>query len=82
MALVVFVIQALLVTAWIVLLARVLWSWLDPRYERPIGRFVFDLTEPFLAPIRRVLPSTGAIDLSPLVLLLVLGFVVRLVLAA
>jgi YggT family protein len=34
---------------------------------------VVALTEPFLAPIRRLLPSTGALDLSPLILMLVLS---------
>jgi YggT family protein len=41
---------------------------------------LFETTEPLLAPIRRILPSTGMIDLAPLVLLLVLGVIVRLVL--
>ena len=54
----------------------------DPRYERPLGRFVYSVTEPLLAPIRRVLPSTGALDLSPLILLLALGLILRIVLAA
>nr|MBA2489422.1 YggT family protein [Chloroflexota bacterium] len=36
-------------------------------------------TEPFLAPLRRVLPQTGMIDLSPLIAILVLGVLVRLV---
>jgi YggT family protein len=35
------------------------------------------ITEPVLGPIRRVLPSTGFLDLSPLVVLLTLDIVVR-----
>jgi len=31
------------------------------------------MTEPLLAPIRRLLPATGALDLSPLILMLVLS---------
>jgi YggT family protein len=31
------------------------------------------LTEPFLGPIRRLLPATGGLDLSPLILMLVLS---------
>jgi YggT family protein len=51
----------------IVLLARVLLSWvqIDPR--NPIVTVINQLTEPLLAPIRRLLPPTGAMDFSPLV---------------
>ncbi len=42
---------------------------------------VFSLTEPVLGPIRRVLPQTGMIDFSPLVVMIVL-VVVRAVLRA
>ena len=51
----------------LVLLARVLLSWvqLDPR--NPIVNLIHQLTEPLLAPIRRLLPQTGALDFSPIV---------------
>jgi YggT family protein len=35
---------------------------------------LFRLTEPALAPIRRVLPNFGGLDLSPVVLILLLFF--------
>lgn len=56
----------------IVLLLRVLISWfrLDP--YNPLVRFLYDITEPVLAPIRAVLPSTGMVDFSPLVAFLLL----------
>jgi YggT family protein len=40
-----------------------------------IGDFLYRITEPVLAPIRRRMPDLGAIDISPLVLLLALQFV-------
>lgn len=51
-----------------ILLARVLTTWinLDP-YSNPIVRLLYQLTEPLLAPIRRVLPSAGMMDFSPIV---------------
>jgi YggT family protein len=58
-----------------VILGRVIFSWFDPRYSSFIGRLLFEVTEPMLAPIRRVLPSTGALDLSPIILFLALGLV-------
>ena len=39
-----------------------------------ISEFLFRITEPLLAPIRRLMPRTGVLDLSPLILLLLLGF--------
>jgi YggT family protein len=79
MAFVSLLVRALLISAWLILLGRVLLSWVDPRFERPISRFVYDLTEPVLAPIRRLLPSTGMLDLSPLILLLGIALLMRVV---
>ena len=74
------VVQLLVTVVWLLVIGRVLLSWVNPRFEGPVGRFLFDTTEPLLVPIRRLLPSTGMIDLSPLVLVLALGFLLRLVL--
>ena len=60
-----------------ILISAVL-SWVNP-----FSPFlpVFDaLTAPFLAPLRRLLPRAGRLDFSPLVLLLILGFLVQLAL--
>jgi len=37
-----------------------------------IGDFLYRITEPALRPIRRILPSFGSIDISPLIVLLLL----------
>ncbi|HEY5495361.1 MAG TPA: YggT family protein [Candidatus Limnocylindrales bacterium] len=66
-------VQLLVLVLWALVLARVIVSWVDPQGRNPIARQVVTLTEPFLAPIRRLLPSTGALDLSPLILMLVLS---------
>lgn len=73
-------VQFFLTALWLLILARVLLSWVNPRFEGTFGRFVYETTEPLLAPIRRVLPQTGMIDFSPLILLIVLGFLARVVL--
>jgi YggT family protein len=65
----------LIIAFYVVLLGRVLFSWVNPRFEGPVGRFLFETTEPILAPIRRVLPQTGMLDLSPLVAFLLLSVV-------
>lgn len=72
--------QLLVTVLWLMIVARVLLSWINPRFDGPVGRFLYETTEPLLAPIRRILPQTGMLDLSPLVLMLGLGFVMQLVL--
>lgn len=44
-----------------------------------IGEFLYRATEPVLAPIRRRMPNLGAFDISPLVLIIGLTFLIRLV---
>ncbi len=70
--------QSVATSAWVVMLGRVLMSWIDPQFQKPLGQFLYSLTEPFLAPIRNVLPQTGMFDLSPLVLLIGLGLLMRM----
>ena len=57
------------------ILARVIVSWLpigpDSRFA-PIVRFIYEITEPILAPIRRLLPSMGMFDLSPMIALIII----------
>jgi YggT family protein len=77
---IILLLQSLVMTAWVVIFGRVLMSWIDPQFEKPLGQFLFTLTEPFLAPIRNILPRAGMFDFSPLVLLIGLGILMRLVL--
>lgn len=46
-----------------------------------IGDFLYRVTEPLLRPVRNVLPSFGSVDLSPLVVILLLQYVARPLLA-
>jgi len=50
-----------------ILLARVLLSWFQVDPYHPLVRALFQLTEPVLEPIRRLLPSAGMLDFSPIV---------------
>jgi len=50
-------------------LLQAIMSWVNP--HAPIAPAVDQLTRPFLAPLRRVIPLIGGVDLSPLVLLLI-----------
>jgi YggT family protein len=66
--------------------AYILTSWLRLPYSpalNRIQRFLYDVCEPYLRLFRRILPSFGGLDLSPMVALIVLwivsGFVIRLI---
>jgi YggT family protein len=55
------------------ILAYVLTSWVQLPYSlRPVQRFLYEVCEPYIRLWRRVLPSFGAIDLSPMVAVLAL----------
>lgn len=73
------VIQGLLYLFIIVLFIRVIFSWISPYPNNPVYRFTYQVTEPVLQPVRRVLPPMSGIDLSPLIVTLVIYFVIGLV---
>jgi YggT family protein len=62
----------------LILLVAVILSWTGLRYDHPLMRISRALTEPLLRPIRRLLPTIGGIDFSPMVLLIAIGFLRRL----
>ena len=57
------------------LLIVVIVSWLPISPFSPWVRWAFVVTEPFLRPLRAILPRLGAFDISPLVAYFLLGFV-------
>jgi len=81
--LIIYIIHPLLNLLWIVVLVSVILSWLisfnvvnsHNQVVATIWRVTSAITEPLLAPIRRVLPPLGGLDFSPIVLLLLIGFV-------
>ena len=50
-----------------ILLGSVIISWVNADPDNPIVRFIRRITEPLLGRIRRFMPDTGMLDLSPLV---------------
>src|ERR1044072_2960815 len=64
----------------LVLFAYILTSWLRLPYSptlNRIQRFLYDVSEPYLRLFRRVLPSMGPLDLSPLIATIVLWLLAR-----
>ena len=52
------------------------------RWSDAVLSFLRDVSEPFLRIFRRILPSLGGLDLSPLIAVIVLQFAARLVASA
>lgn len=65
-----------------VLIASAIFSWLFAfnvinsrnQFVNAIGTFLYNVTEPVLRPIRRVMPDLGGIDISPVIVLLIIFF--------
>lgn len=65
-----------------ILLARVLMTWIpNLDYSNPIVKFLIQATEPVLKPIRDVLPQTGGIDFSPIVVFVAISVLAQVVLS-
>ena len=58
---------------WMLLIRAVL-SWFNQGYN-PVVMIMTQLTEPILAPIRRIIPAIGGLDLSVLVLFIAMNFI-------
>jgi YggT family protein len=70
--------RMLLVLYLVLIIVSVILSWVGQNFRHPIVPVIYQLTEPVLAPIRRVLPPLGGFDLSPLVALIAIQFLIIL----
>jgi len=64
----------------IVIFGRVILSWMPSRLPWGLNDFIFSVTEPILAPIRRALPAAAGEDFSPLIALVLLQLIEQLLL--
>lgn len=67
-----FILYGLLSIYSLLVLIRVIFSWAMISYSNRIMRFLVDVTEPLLGPLRRVVPMLGRFDISPIVAWLIL----------
>lgn len=70
--------RMLLTLYMILIIIGVILSWVGHNVRHPIVPLVFQLVDPVLAPIRRALPSLGGLDLSPLVAIIGIQFLIIL----
>ena len=69
------------------LIASAILSWLIAfnvvntrnQFVASIAEFLYRITEPVLAPIRRIMPNLGGLDISPIILILIIMFIQRVI---
>ena len=64
------VVDAILLIYFWVLIVRVIISWVAPNTYHPLVRMVYQMTEPVLAPVRRIIPPIGGLDFSVLIVMI------------
>jgi YggT family protein len=62
-----------------IIFLRAILSWFPISPYNPIVVFLNQITEPFLAPLRRVIPRIGMVDITPMVAILILLLTAALV---
>ena len=62
----------------LVIIARVIVSWFSRSPTNRLAIILYQLTEPFLAPLRRIIPRVGMFDFTPVVAIILLQLIIRL----
>jgi len=70
------VIYACQLMIWLII-GRCILSFVRHDPYQPIIRFIYDVTEPVMAPFRRLLPTAGGIDFSPILAVLAIQYAVQ-----
>ena len=60
------------------ILARVIISWFSPSPTNRLVVILYQVTEPFLAPLRRIIPRVGMFDFTPVVAIILLRLIAGL----
>jgi len=62
-----------------VVIIRSIASWIAPSGYNPAINLLIQLTEPFLIPLRRIIPPSGGLDWAPMILMIILWFLQNIV---
>jgi len=82
-----FIVYVIQLYIWVII-ASAIFSWLiafnvvntSNRFVYSVADMLYRVTEPALRPIRSILPNLGGIDISPVILILILMFIINVVL--
>ena len=72
-----FLVNAVCQILYWLMVGRIIISWFPVEPYHPVVQFLHQVTEPILAPLRRIPLQIGAMDLTPLVAFMILFFVNR-----
>ena len=64
-----------------IIIVQVIISWLNPNAYNPITTIMYQISEPILKPIRQFIPSSGGLDFSPLVALIIINLLMILIIS-
>jgi YggT family protein len=82
MGIIITIIDLLFNVFYILLIVRIIFSFIrvSPYHPTwgPVIRVVYELTEPVLAPVRRMMPPMGGLDFSPLIVLILASVLRRI----
>ncbi|MFC3285561.1 YggT family protein [Litchfieldella rifensis] len=67
--------NAILKIYFFALIAMIILSWVAPQASHPGALLIMQLVEPIMAPVRKVIPPLGMIDLSPIVVFIAISLV-------
>ena len=65
----------------IIIIVQAVTSWINPGAYSPVTVLIYQLTDPLVQPIRRLIPPAGGLDWSPFILLILLNLILILVIA-
>ena len=63
----------------IAIIFRVILSWFSPRPTNRLAIVLIQITEPFLRPLRRIIPRTGILDFTPLAAIILLQLIKEMI---
>ena len=64
-----------------IIIVQVIISWINPNVYNPITTIMYQISEPILKPIRQFIPSSGGLDFSPLVALIIINLLMILIIS-
>lgn len=63
------------------IILRVLFSWIRPDPRNVLVHWIYQITEPILAPLRRFIPPLAGLDITPMLALMLLELARRFILS-
>jgi len=64
------------------ILVRVVLSWLQVHSYNPLVSLIYQITDPVLQPLRRIVPPIGMIDVTPILAMVLLSVIQQVLLSA